>query len=160
MILFLLTRFSGKRRKVRCQLSTEKHLAACGGCLQRGIICVSQEADPGKSGQKESSSSPQIDERLERVEALLDKLVGKESESEGRDSDARQLLMTPESGTESMATFRDETAVYETGPVISLFENTVVSKYFGFESSFSIRSRVVRMNMAGLESPFAYFQEP
>jgi len=147
---------SGKRRKVRCQLSTEKHLAACGGCLQRGIICVSQETDPGKSGQKENSSSLQIGERLGRVETLLEKLVGKECESEGRNSGAGQLLMAAESGTECMATFRDETAIYETGPVISLFENTVVSKCSGFES-FSMRSWIVRMNMAGLESPFYLF---
>ena len=70
----------------------------------------------------------------------MEKLVGKECEGEGRDSGAGQLLMTAEGGTECTATLPDETALCETGPIISLFENTVVSKYSGFQSLFSMRS--------------------
>jgi hypothetical protein len=114
-----LTVLLGKRRKVRCQLSSED-VPVCSGCLARGTTCLSQEYPE----ERDPSNGTQVGERLGRVELLLETLVAKISAYE--EEEKSQKILTPESvGNDVLSPF-STTAVAETSPYLSLFDNTVV----------------------------------
>jgi len=79
-----------KRRKVRCQLSTED-VVVCSGCRARGTTCLSQEFPE----EHDPSAGANVGERLGRVELLLEKIVSKMSRYEEEDQCAQ--IQTPES---------------------------------------------------------------
>ena len=79
-----------KKRKVRCQLSTED-VAICSGCRARGTTCVSQ-AFPEEH---DTSRGTNVGERLGRVELLLEQLVSKMSRYE--EEERATQIQTPES---------------------------------------------------------------
>ncbi|KAL3422559.1 C6 zinc finger domain-containing protein [Phlyctema vagabunda] len=109
-----------KRRKIKCQLSTE-NVPVCSGCLQRGTNCVSQEYPE----EHEQSSGPQMGERLGRVELLLEKLLDKINSY-----DEKASLPTPESVVNDVLTPYSGSGsnVYENAPVLSLFDNVVIGR--------------------------------
>lgn len=115
-----------KRRKVKCQLSSE-NVSICSGCLSRGTTCISQEYPE----EHDSSGGPQIGERLGRIELVLEKLMTKMEQYEEEDNATK--IHTPESmGTGDLLTpFANNTSNrYEsatTVPILSLFDNPVVS---------------------------------
>jgi hypothetical protein len=69
----LLT-FPGKRRKTRCQFRSPSD-DACIGCRRRETACLSQE-HAEHPPQSASRSIVRIEERLERMESLLEKVAG------------------------------------------------------------------------------------
>ncbi len=114
----------GKRRKVRCQLSSED-VPICSGCLARGTTCLSQEYPE----ERDISSGGQVGERLGRVERLLETLVTK-IESYEEDENV-QKIMTPESvGNDVLTPYTTDASanpnVADNAPFISLFDNSVV----------------------------------
>jgi hypothetical protein len=116
---------TGKRRKVRCQLSSED-VPVCSGCLARGTTCLSQEYPE----ERDTSSGGQVGERLGRVERLLETLVAK-IESFEEDENVHKI-MTPESVANDVLTPYITNAsanpnVADNAPFLSLFENSVVS---------------------------------
>lgn len=116
-----------KRRKVKCQLSSE-NVSVCSGCLSRGTTCISQEYPE----EHDSSGGPQIGERLGRIELVLDKLMSKMEQYEEQDNATK--IHTPESmGTgDVLAPFTNTTSNgYDSAtavPILSLFDNPVVSR--------------------------------
>ncbi|RAL61369.1 hypothetical protein DID88_009503 [Monilinia fructigena] len=116
-----------KRRKVKCQLSSE-NVSICSGCLSRGTTCLSQEYPE----EHDSSGGPQIGERLGRIELILDKLMTKMEQYEEEDNATK--IHTPESmGTGDLLTpFANNTSNrYEsatTVPILSLFDNPVLGR--------------------------------
>jgi hypothetical protein len=66
------------------------------------------------------SSSTKIDERLGRVETLLERLVEKEA---SQDSDDRGISSSPDHGQELLPQLSSNTAhAHETGPLVSLYD--------------------------------------
>ncbi|KAA8564820.1 hypothetical protein EYC84_010591 [Monilinia fructicola] len=116
-----------KRRKVKCQLSSE-NVSICSGCLSRGTTCISQEYPE----EHDSSGGPQIGERLGRIELVLEKLMTKMEQYEEEDNATK--IHTPESmGTGDLLTpFANNTSNrYEsatTVPILSLFDNPVLGR--------------------------------
>jgi hypothetical protein len=128
---------TGKRRKVRCQLSSED-VPVCSGCLARGTTCLSQEYPE----ERDTSSGGQVGERLGRVERLLETLVAK-IESFEEDENVHKI-MTPESVANDVLTPYTTNAsanpnVADNAPFLSLFENSVVStQLLRFAASLTI----------------------
>ncbi|KAM0148066.1 hypothetical protein ACHAPG_010231 [Botrytis cinerea] len=116
-----------KRRKVKCQLSSE-NVSVCSGCLSRGTTCISQEYPE----EHDSSGGPQIGERLGRIELVLDKLMSKMDQYEEQDNATK--IHTPESmGTgDVLAPFTNTTSNgYDSAtavPILSLFDNPVLGR--------------------------------
>ncbi|ESZ92628.1 hypothetical protein SBOR_7000 [Sclerotinia borealis F-4128] len=116
-----------KRRKVKCQLSSED-VSICSGCLSRGTTCISQEYPE----EHDSSGGPQIGERLGRIELVLEKLMAKMEQYEEDDNATK--IHTPESmGTGDVLTpFTTTTSNgYEsatTVPILALFDNPVLGR--------------------------------
>lgn len=119
----------GKRRKIKCQLSSED-VPVCSGCLTRGTPCLSQEFEYPED--QDTSKGTQVGERLGRVEQLLENLVAKISSFE--DEQKSQQVMTPDSiGNDVLTPFtvNVEAASHQEGaPFVSLYDNTAVSLYF------------------------------
>ncbi|EDN94258.1 hypothetical protein SS1G_10131 [Sclerotinia sclerotiorum 1980 UF-70] len=113
-----------KRRKVKCQLSSE-NVSVCSGCLSRGTTCISQEYPE----EHDSSGGPQIGERLGRIELTLDKLMAKLDQYDEQENATK--IHTPESmGTgDVLSPFPSTTSTgYDsatTAPILSLFDNSV-----------------------------------
>jgi hypothetical protein len=63
----------GKRRKTRCQFRSPSD-EVCVGCQRRETACLSQE-HPEHPPQGASRSIVRIEERLERLETLLERVV-------------------------------------------------------------------------------------
>ena len=115
---------AGKRRKVRCQLSSED-VPVCSGCLARGTTCLSQEYPE----EHDPSSTPNVGERLGRVEQLLEKLVAKITAYEEEEN--AQKIQTPESMGNDVLTPYSSNAnsnMKDSVPILSLFDNDVVSQ--------------------------------
>ncbi|KAF7925205.1 hypothetical protein BELL_0270g00040 [Botrytis elliptica] len=116
-----------KRRKVKCQLSSE-NVSVCSGCLSRGTTCISQEYPE----EHDSSGGPQLGERLGRIELALDKLMSKMEQYEEQDNATK--IHTPESmGTgDVLAPFANNASNgYDsatTVPILSLFDNPVLGR--------------------------------
>ncbi|KAJ8062282.1 hypothetical protein OCU04_008829 [Sclerotinia nivalis] len=116
-----------KRRKVKCQLSSE-NVSVCSGCLSRGTTCISQEYPE----EHDSSGGPQIGERLGRIELILDRLMAKMDHYEEQENATK--IHTPESmGTGDVLTpFPNTTSTgYDsatTVPILSLFDNSVLGR--------------------------------
>lgn len=114
-----------KRRKIRCQLSSED-VPICSGCLARGTKCLSQDFP---EGEEISTSNSHIQGRLGRVEQLLETLVAKISSFE-----EEEKMMTPESlATDDILTAEPNSmtyipAVHETAPFLALFDNTALGR--------------------------------
>lgn len=74
----------GKRRKVRCQMSSDEQVTTCAECLSRGTICLSQELPQdyiptggiqlGDRMQQLESSMRHIAENLEYVNETMRKM--------------------------------------------------------------------------------------
>ena len=116
---------TGKRRKVRCQLSSED-VPVCSGCLARGTTCLSQEYPE----ERDNSSGGQVGERLGRVERLLETLVSKIESYEEEENVHK--IMTPESVINDVLTpySKDASAnpnVSDNAPFLSIFDNSAVS---------------------------------
>ncbi|KAH9217426.1 hypothetical protein DL95DRAFT_105932, partial [Leptodontidium sp. 2 PMI_412] len=109
-----------KRRKVKCQLSSED-VPACSGCLARGTPCLSQEFPD----ERDTSSGLQVGERLGRVERLLETLVAKGSAYE--EETLQDNILTQESMVLSPHPAGEVHASTDSSPYLSLFDNTVVS---------------------------------
>jgi hypothetical protein len=115
---------TGKRRKVRCQLSSED-VPICSGCISRGTTCLSQEYPE----ERDTSTGNQVGERLGRVERLLETLVSKIESFEEEENVHK--IMTPESvGNDVLTPFTTNASanpnVADNAPFLSLFENSVV----------------------------------
>ncbi|CAD6447311.1 5fe09b89-7443-4cbe-881c-131efb4b48bf [Sclerotinia trifoliorum] len=116
-----------KRRKVKCQLSSE-NVSVCSGCLSRGTTCISQEYPE----EHDSSGGPQIGERLGRIELTLDKLMAKLDQYDEQENATK--IHTPESmGTGDVLTpFPHPTSTgYNSAtiaPILSLFDNAVLGR--------------------------------
>ncbi|KUJ18077.1 uncharacterized protein LY89DRAFT_583698 [Mollisia scopiformis] len=114
-----------KRRKVKCQLSTED-VPVCSGCLTRGTTCLSQEYPE----ERDPSSGTNVGERLGRIEQVLEKLVAKIEQYEEEENTAQKMLTpdslsnndvpTPYSGTANSNTQTD------TAPFMHLFDSSMV----------------------------------
>ncbi|CZS96070.1 uncharacterized protein RAG0_05527 [Rhynchosporium agropyri] len=113
-----------KRRKVRCQLSSED-VPVCAGCLSRGTTCLSQEYPEERDL---SSNGNQVGERLGRMEMLLETLVAKISAYE--DEEEAQKMMTPESiGNDVLTPFTTSGSDPSTStPLISIFDNPILGR--------------------------------
>ena len=114
-----------KRRKIRCQLSTED-VAVCSGCRSRGSTCLSQEYPE----EHDSSGGTNVGERLGRVELLLEKLVAKISSFEEEENSHK--IATPESmgSNDVLEPYARNIAVTnlrDSVPILSLFDSEVVS---------------------------------
>ena len=131
--------FPGKRRKIKCQLSSED-VPVCAGCLARGTTCLSQEYPE----EREPSNNTQIGERLGRVEMLLETLVNKITAYEA-DEKADKEMMTPQSMLNGdVLTPHPSNApnsTQEATPYMSLFDNPVVSLEFSFPVSYLVICR-------------------
>ncbi|RDL38985.1 Zn2 DNA-binding protein [Venustampulla echinocandica] len=118
-----------KRRKVRCQLSSED-VPICSGCLARGTTCLSQEYPE----EREPSSNAQVGERLGRVEHLLEKLIAKISayeEEEKAQQDIHKDILTPESISSDVLTphpSNTASGVQDVTPFMTLFDNPVLGR--------------------------------
>jgi hypothetical protein len=114
---------AGKRRKVRCQLSSE-NVSVCSGCLARGTTCLSQEYPE----EYYSSSSPNVGERLGRVEQLLEKLVEKITAFE--EVENAHKIQTPESMGDVLTPYSSNATsnIQDAIPILSLFDNEVVKE--------------------------------
>lgn len=115
---------AGKRRKIRCQLSSED-VAVCSGCVTRGTTCLSQEYPE----ERDTPSGNQVGERLGRVERLLETLVSKIEAFEEEENVHK--IMTPESvGNDVLTPYTTNASanpnVAENAPFLSLFDNSVV----------------------------------
>ncbi|CAM1511837.1 Fc.00g093500.m01.CDS01 [Cosmosporella sp. VM-42] len=74
-----------KRRKIRCTFAAPSN-AICDGCRRRGSSCVSQEFP-------DEPSSAKLEDRLGRVEELLERLTRTANNNKGRsDSPANDVL--------------------------------------------------------------------
>ncbi|EPE27262.1 Zn2/Cys6 DNA-binding protein [Glarea lozoyensis ATCC 20868] len=113
-----------KRRKVKCQLSSED-VPVCSGCLARGTTCLSQEYPE----EREPSNNAQVGERLGRVEHLLETLLKKISAYE-EDTKAEKDMMTPQSMLNGDVLTphpsNAPTSIQEATPYMSLFDNPVL----------------------------------
>ena len=106
-----LTPFVGRRRKIRCQ-SDSSDSERCSACANRGIACEKWEPL-----EEPPASNDQLDSRLQRVERILDRLIGVE-EIDGADSD----LEAPSGRGSITAPIEGQ----HQPPLISLFDNAVV----------------------------------
>ncbi|KAL2071562.1 hypothetical protein VTL71DRAFT_12797 [Oculimacula yallundae] len=113
-----------KRRKVRCQLSSED-VPVCAGCLSRGTTCLSQEYPEERDL---SSNGNQVGERLGRMEALLETLVAKIAAYE--EEDEAQKMMTPESmGNDVLTPFTSSGSDPSSNtPVIAILNSPVLGR--------------------------------
>jgi hypothetical protein len=115
---------TGKRRKIRCQLSSDD-VPVCSGCIARGTTCLSQEYPE----ERDTPSGGQVGERLGRVERLLETLVAKIDSYEEEENVNK--IMTPESvGNDVLTPYTTNASanpnVSDNAPLLSLFENSVV----------------------------------
>ncbi|RFU33311.1 hypothetical protein B7463_g2980, partial [Scytalidium lignicola] len=108
-----------KRRKVRCQFSSDE-VSVCTGCLARGTSCVSQEFP--EDHDSASGGAYSIGERLGRVELLLEKIVTK-IESYERDEECQALPSPERLGTDVLTPSQHDNA-----PVLSLFDNVMIGR--------------------------------
>ncbi|KAL5340301.1 hypothetical protein BJX70DRAFT_387339 [Aspergillus crustosus] len=63
-----------KRRKVRCIFVSAEHVT-CNNCRRRGTSCISQDLPDIRTFPSPTSNSTDVDERLGRVENLIQQLV-------------------------------------------------------------------------------------
>lgn len=98
-----------------------------------------------------SPNSTKLDERLERVETLLGQLVDKER---SQDPDGRQLSSSPDDGGRSELLPQlssNASNVHESGPLLSLFDNSVVSAVASLEIFRDAHCDAIRL--VGARSP-------
>jgi len=137
---------TGKRRKVRCQLSSED-VPVCSGCLARGTTCLSQEYPE----ERDSSGGNQIGERLGRVEHLLETLVSKISAYE--EEEQAQKILTPESSNNDILTpfppnaSSNMNSLADNAPFLSLFDNSVVC-WFPYSEDYKLILQIGRFGNA------------
>ncbi|KAK0102442.1 hypothetical protein ONS95_006061 [Cadophora gregata] len=113
-----------KRRKVRCQLSSED-VPVCSGCLSRGTTCLSQEYPEER---EPSNHGNQVGERLGRMEALLETLLAKVSAYE--EEEEAQKMMTPESiGNDVLSPFATSGSdATSSTPLITIFDSPILGR--------------------------------
>jgi hypothetical protein len=120
-----LTNATGRRRKVRCQLSSDKNVIVCSACIQRDTPCVVQEWPPSISS---IADVPKLDERLGRVEGLLEKLVDVNTGVISADDRGdHQISSTAHSISELSKSILSNGSNAQNTPVLSLFDNELVS---------------------------------
>ncbi|RFU32076.1 hypothetical protein B7463_g4237, partial [Scytalidium lignicola] len=108
-----------RRRKVRCQSASENE-RSCIECARRGLVCSIQESE----SENTSGSSNSAEQRLERIEHLLERLV-----------EERGLIVSPNHPTTSLSTSTDTDAdpldhsqLPETSLIDILFRNSLFSR--------------------------------
>ncbi|KAI9037528.1 uncharacterized protein KD926_000248 [Aspergillus affinis] len=119
-----------KRRKTRCTFASAQD-AVCVGCQGRGITCVSQEF-PEKVAP--SSRGRQMGNRIERVEALIDRLVRNRPGSEAVvvGDDAGERCDGENEGPTAFS--RDD----EPGTVLALIDGTAETSNGGQDDRASV----------------------
>lgn len=117
-----------KRRKIRCIFGDEND-PTCKGCLDRGTSCVSQEFLD--DAERSSSNNSGLGHRLCRVEELLEKLIAKVSSSNDSftpgDEEDSIRASAPSMGIDVIAPNAEANIDYRNAPILSLFDNSVVS---------------------------------
>lgn len=130
---------SGKRRKVKCQLSTED-VPVCSGCLTRGTTCLSQEYPE----ERDPSSGTNVGERLGRIEQVLEKLVAKIEQYE-EDENSAQKILTPNSNNDVLTPYSTNTGA-ESAPFMHIFDASLVSPVLPLEHRSNIDSLVSKLH--------------
>jgi hypothetical protein len=134
---FRLTSETGRRRKVRCQLSSNSNITVCSACIQRRTPCTIQESLTSTT----PAGRAKLDERLERVESLLGTLV--ENSSDVVNDRDLQISNTPEDIPELLTSrLTNGTDVHNT-PVLALFDNALVSTSRTLDHRYIFNSRLV-----------------
>lgn len=105
---------SSRRRKIRCDLNTNSS-NSCSACASRNIACESWQSHDEGTDTDESD----LNARLQRVERLLDALT------QADESSLNQRTPLP-TGSVSTPIEGDDNP-----PVISLFDNAIVSRSLG-----------------------------
>lgn len=127
--------FLGKRRKIRCTFSSGNS-ATCVWCLSHDCACVSQQYQDESS---DHSRSPNMEERMLRVEGLLERVLEK-LETGTRHTPATEpsehATTTEDSTGIDVINTASISAPSSTSNVVSVFRNASVSNF----SFLSIRS--------------------
>ena len=123
-----------KRRKIRCIFANESD-STCKGCLERGTSCISQEFLD--DSERSSPNNIGIGHRLGRVEELLEKLITKVSPNSEKsppvdDGDSLQAVSASCIGIDVIAPTDEPNTEFGNAPIMSLFDNSVVSSIFVF----------------------------
>lgn len=122
-----------KRRKIRCIFGDDND-PTCKGCLDRGTSCVSQEFLD--DAERSSSNNTGLGQRLGRVEELLEKLITKVSPSNDSSTPVDEVDSLQAStsciGIDVIVPTDEAHSEYGNAPIMSLFDNSVVSSRFGY----------------------------
>ncbi len=113
-----------KRRKIRCIYPSE-NASTCLGCLDRGTNCLSQEYPDDH----QNTNGSRLGQRMGRVEQLLEQLMQKINANE---NGASQHLSPPTPATDGLGIdvltpSSTPSVQFENAPILSLFDNAVVS---------------------------------
>ncbi|KAJ5202702.1 hypothetical protein N7449_004781 [Penicillium cf. viridicatum] len=120
-----------KHRKVGCNFASDSD-QSCKECLARGLPCRSQEF-PEPENPRESDRT-YLNERMARVETLLEKLLIRVDGGGSQQRDSKSLLDSVETSPESsppIVTPATATPAADNAPVLSLFDNEAL----GFQRS-------------------------
>ncbi|OQD65082.1 hypothetical protein PENPOL_c006G06294 [Penicillium polonicum] len=122
-----------KHRKVRCNYASDSD-QTCKECLARGLPCRSQEL-PEPENPRESDRI-YLNERMARVETLLEKLLIRVDGGGSQQRDSKSPLDSVETSPESSVTPAAATPTADNVPVLSLFDNEAL----GFQRSGTVAS--------------------
>ena len=130
---------SGKQRKVWCQLSAE-NVAVYVGCLNRGVACVVQQVQR----EDEILGAAHLDEKLDRIELLLKRLV-ENAVSSGSGAAPSATTVNPSSAPANyVPSIANNSSLEESCVNDSLSDNVIVSCTFSTTST-NIYSQIIRM---------------
>jgi hypothetical protein len=112
----------GRRRKIRC-IYTRDSPIECIGCLDRGCRCVNQEF----TSIRELRARKTVNERLARLEYLVDSLVGDDSLNDEslQDLDVDPSQISEPGGKRDRKLQQTKRKSDKLPPISSLFENDV-----------------------------------
>ncbi|KAJ5700161.1 hypothetical protein N7536_003174 [Penicillium majusculum] len=128
-----------KHRKVRCNFASDSD-QSCKECLARGLPCRSQELPEPKNPRE--SDRTYLNERMARVEKLLETLLVRVGGGGSQQRDSKSLLdsveTSPESSQSSPPIVAPATATpsADNTPLLSRFDNQVL----GFQRSDTVAS--------------------
>ncbi|KAF9250220.1 transcriptional regulator family: Fungal Specific TF [Penicillium roqueforti] len=120
-----------KHRKVRCIFVSDSE-QSCKECLARGLPCRSQEL-PEPENPRESDRT-YLNERMARVENLLEKLLIRVDGGNSQQGDLKSPLDLAETSLESSPS--TVTPAPDSAPVLSLFDNEAI----GFKRTDTVES--------------------
>ncbi|KAJ5762258.1 transcriptional regulator family: Fungal Specific TF [Penicillium nucicola] len=103
-----------KHRKVRCNFASDGD-ASCKECLARGTLCRSQDfPEPEKPRESDRTS---LNDRMARVESMLEKLLLRVDSSDGFDQKTADATISPTTTPPTVVPLQDN------APMLSLFRN-------------------------------------